>query len=150
MSSFMDALDNYTANPARLGENEHSEYDWSNDFQDKICQFHFQLVRTKSDQQLDVLAGVLRGLLRKLRKEMPTGAIGSGCVNEFLCVLYCMLAQTRDIIDGKGECQLSYMMLLVWYEFFPKLALYALETFVHSPIDYQTKVIDSNFHPYGF
>ena len=149
MTSFMDALDKYTTNTSQLGENGHCEYKWSDDFKHKICQFHFQLVRTKSDHQLAELANVLRGLLRTLLKEKPTGPIDSGCVNEHLCVLYCMLAQTRDIVDGKGECQLSYMMLLVWYEFFPILALYALESFVHSPIDNQTKVVDSGFHPYG-
>jgi len=158
MTSFFDALDNYTANTSKLGssnlgENGHNEYDWSDNwsehFEDKIVQFHFQLVRTKSSHQLSELADVLRGLLRTLLKEKPTGPIGSGQVNQYLTVLYCMLAQTRDIVDGKGEYQLSYMMLLVWYEFFPTLALYALETFVHSPMDNQTKVIDIDFHPYG-
>ena len=146
MTSFMDALDNHTATSNKLGENGHTEYDWSHNFQERICQFHFQLVRTN---QMTVLSNILRGLLRTLFDNKPKGPIGSGCVNEFLCVLYCMLAQTRDIIDGKGEYELSYMMLLVWYEFFPTLALYALESFVHSPIDIQTKVVAVDFHPYG-
>ena len=146
MTSFMDALDNYTAHGVQSGENGHDEYAWSNDFQEKICQFHFQLVRT---DRLDALADVLRGLLRTLRKEKPTGPIGCGRVNEYLTVLYCMLAQTRDIVEGKGECQLSYMMLLVWYEFFPEMALFALETFVHSPMNKQTMEVEYDFHPYG-
>ena len=79
MTSFMDALDNYTAHGVQSGENGHDEYAWSNDFQEKICQFHFQLVRT---DRLDALADVLRGLLRTLRKEKPTGPIGCGRVNE--------------------------------------------------------------------
>ena len=154
MTEFFDAIDNYTAitsqlGSSQLGENGHTEYKWSEHFEEKIVQFHFQLVRTKSSHQLSVLADVLRGLLRTLLNEKPSGPIDSGQVNQYLTVLYCMLAQTRDVVDGKGEYQLSYMMLLVWYEFFPVLALYALETFVHSPMDNQTKVVDSDFHPYG-
>lgn len=145
MTSFMDAIDNYTSN---LGENGHCEYGWTNtntnNFQEKICQFQFQLVRTTSSQQLSVLADVLRGLLRTIRD-----ATAISILTEYLSVLYCLLAQTRDIIDGKGECQLTYMMLLVWYEFYPELALYALETLVLSPMNTQTLVIDSDFHPYG-
>ena len=64
MTSFMDAIDNYTSN---LGENGHCEYGWTNNLQEKICQFQFQLVRTTSSQQLSVLADVLRGLLRTIR-----------------------------------------------------------------------------------
>ena len=178
MTSFMDAIDNYTSN---LGENGHCEYGWTNNLQEKICQFQFQLVRTTSSQQLSVLADVLRGLLRTIRDSSAnvckntgvntssdsamsasasatsstsasasaTSSATSNILTEYLSVLYCLLAQTRDIIDGKGECQLTYMMLLVWYEFYPELALNALESLVHSPMDSETKVVDVDFHPYG-
>ena len=51
---------------------------------------------------------------------------------------YKIIGHNRDIIDGKGEYELSYMLIEVWYNFFPALATYALSKFV-------------NFegHPYG-
>jgi hypothetical protein len=41
-----------------------------------------------------------------------------------------MIGHTRDIINGKGEYLLSYMMICTWYEYFPYLAKFALETLV--------------------
>jgi hypothetical protein len=51
-----------------------------------------------------------------------------------------MIGQTRDVIDGKGEYTLSYMMIYVWYFFSPELACFALLSFIQN---------DSNEHPYG-
>lgn len=155
MSAITHALDSYTETPLCLGENNHSAYSWSNDIQEKIVQFHFQLVRT-TDHQLDVLAQVLRDLLRSLRQHRVQNFNrlydNPYCLTktvELLNILYCILGQTRDIVDGKGEYTLSYMMLLVWYEFFPELALFALETFVLGEMDPETKVCTADFHPYG-
>jgi Mg-chelatase subunit ChlD len=50
-----------------------------------------------------------------------------------LSILYRMIGHTRDIIDGKGEYTLSYMMLFTWYNFYPKLVEFALTCFVVLP-----------------
>jgi len=47
-----------------------------------------------------------------------------------LSFLYKLIAYTRDIYDGKGERDLTYLMLTVWYKHFPKLAIYAFEQMV--------------------
>jgi hypothetical protein len=52
-----------------------------------------------------------------------------------------MIGQTRDIIDGKGEYKLTYMMIFAWYQFYPELAVFALRCLV--------KHGDTNEHPYG-
>jgi Mg-chelatase subunit ChlD len=56
-----------------------------------------------------------------------------------------MIGYTRDIIDGKGEYTLSYMMIYVWYDFFPGLACFALKCF------FELSDVNSsdNNHPYG-
>ena len=41
-----------------------------------------------------------------------------------------MIGQTRDIIDGKGEYALTYMMIHTWHSFFPELAFYAIKCLV--------------------
>jgi hypothetical protein len=42
--------------------------------------------------------------------------------------LFVGLAYVRDIAGGRGERMLTYMMLDVWYQFFPVLAVYVLES----------------------
>jgi hypothetical protein len=56
------------------------------------------------------------------------------------------LAQTRDIVDGKGECALSYMMICVWWQHYPELAYFAIRQFVIGD-----RICDSDHkaHPYG-
>ena len=39
-----------------------------------------------------------------------------------LVTLLKILVQTRDIVDGKGEYDLAYMQILVWYNYYPTLA----------------------------
>ncbi len=39
-----------------------------------------------------------------------------------LKILYKLIAQTRDIINGKGELDLTWMQLSVWYKYYPELA----------------------------
>ena len=48
----------------------------------------------------------------------------------YLCCLYKMIGQTRDIYAGKGEKDLSYMMISVWFNYHPSLAMYAFRCFV--------------------
>jgi hypothetical protein len=52
-----------------------------------------------------------------------------------------MIGHTRDIIDGKGEYNLTYMMIYVWYDFFPELAKFAIKCLVD--------LGDRNIHQYG-
>ena len=44
-----------------------------------------------------------------------------------LCTLYKLIAYTRDIYDGKGERDLTYMMITVWYNLFPQFARFMFE-----------------------
>lgn len=151
MSALITALDKQSN--VQTGENGHSEIGWSkstdNDsIREKITQFYFQLVRSKEkfDIRNDKIATVLDELLTS------TKVVYSSDTNEELSAdyqfkkdmvltLYKILAQTRDIISGKGEYQLAYTQLIVWWKHYPALAKYALHMFVNSA--------DSNDHPYG-
>jgi hypothetical protein len=59
----------------------------------------------------------------------------------YLVNLYKIIGQTRDIIDGKGECLLTYMMIHTWYEYYPELSFHALKCLVNNG--------DEGGHPYG-
>lgn len=139
MAALVNALDNYT--PMRFGENGHAEYGWSNSIQEKILQFSFQVTRTKEDG-VNRLAQTLSDILRQLNHQVKNGSLPEKEVAKgYLSILYRMIGHTRDIIDGKGEYTLSYMMVHTWYEFFPRLALFALRCFVD--------LGDRTIHQYG-
>jgi len=139
MAALINALDNYT--PTQFGENGHAEYGWSNSIQEKILQFSFQVTRT--DQAgVNRLSNVLNDLLINLKHKLESGTLPEKEIAKgHLSILYRMIGHTRDIVDGKGEYTLSYMMVHTWYKFFPQLAQFALRCFVHHK--------ESSVHQYG-
>jgi Mg-chelatase subunit ChlD len=139
MAALVGALDNLT--PTQIGENCHLEYGWSNKIQEKILQFSFQLTRT-DDLAIKRLQTILNVLLDSLTHTISTGSLPEKEVaTGYLSILYRMIGQTRDIIDGKGEYMLTYMMIFAWYQFYPELAIFALQCLV--------KHGDTNDRPYG-
>jgi hypothetical protein len=139
MAALVNALDNYT--PTQHGENGHVEYGWSNSIQEIILQFSFQATRTKDDG-INKLAATLSNILTQLKHKVNYGTLPEKQVSKgYLSVLYRMIGHTRDIVDGKGEYTLAYMMIYIWHKFFPKLALFALKCFVD--------LDDKTVHQYG-
>jgi Mg-chelatase subunit ChlD len=139
MAALINALDNYT--PQQIGENGHAEYGWSNSIREKILQFSFQVTRT-NDAGILRLQTVLRDLLVNLKHTLEKGSLPEREVAKgYLSVLYRMIGQTRDIVDGKGEYTLTYMMIYTWYSFFPVLATFALRCLVD--------LGDKKVHQYG-
>ena len=137
MAALINALDNYT--PKQIGENGHVEYGWSNDIREKILQYSFQLVRTSSNSNLK---SVLKDMLTILKcQSTSVSIVEKELARGYLSMLYRMIGHTRDIIDGKGEYNLTYMMIYVWHDFFPELAKFALKCLVD--------LGDRNIHQYG-
>jgi hypothetical protein len=128
MAALVQTLDNYT--PSQYGENGHVEYGWSNNMQEQILQFSFQITRTNEDS-IDKLSQVLSNLLLEIQNVLHTGSLPVKEVAKgYLSLLYRMIGYTRDIIDGKGEYTLAYMMIYTWHHYFPELAKFALKCFV--------------------
>lgn len=128
----------------QIGEKGHFEYGWSNDIQERICQFNYQLTRihlndkefdndvTSQPSQLNTLSRVLKELLSTLTMKMQTtnDTKERDHTMNYLAILYQMIGYTRDIYSGKGERLLSYMMIYVWNRYFPSLAEFALKCFL--------------------
>ena len=57
---------------------------------------------------------------------------------QYLVLIYKMIGHTRDCFYGKGEHELSYMMLTVLYKYYPVLAIFALHNFVQ-PLIYNNE-----------
>jgi hypothetical protein len=142
MAALIGALDSYTS--TQIGENGHTEYTWSNSIKERILQLSFQLTRTKD---ISVLSKQIDSLLIELQARKQSSNLDNKEYNEeyneYMTILYKMIGHTRDIIDGKGEYSLSYMLLHSWAENVSvELAQFALKQFV---------ILDDDkkLHPYG-
>ena len=122
MTSFVSAMDNFT--PKQIGQNCNVEYSWSHDTKELFTQFYFQLVRTKNNKDL----------VRNLHTLISSFSArdSSGKIKHFkeLSLLFALIGHTRDIVEGKGEYDLAFMQILVWYAYFPRLAMKAIDSFV--------------------
>ena len=136
MAALIGALDNYTSK--QIGENGHLENAWSTDARERILQLSFQFTRTKDYASL---AWPTAKLINELQTEYKNGAILKEVYVEYMVLLYKMIGQTRDIIDGKGEYSLSYMLLNTWASVNLDLAKFALKQFVMND--------NPEIHPYG-
>ena len=125
----------------QIGEKGHVEYGWSHTIQEQIVQFNFQITRT-NNAGVKRLHAILVDLLTSLKYSLTTGTIPEKQVAKGqLSMLYRMIGHTRDIIDGKGEYTLTYMMIYTWHQFYPELSLFALRCLVD--------IGGKHVHPYG-
>jgi hypothetical protein len=132
------------ANPNQLGEKGHLEHSWekSTNIHELLLQLNFQLVREEDENKVLFLENIQRKILDELMTKLEQGSIGFLEYEELITINYKLVAYTRDIISGKGEYTLSYMLINVWYEFFPELAKFMLRSFLLHPND-------NNTHPFG-
>lgn len=129
--ALVDALDQHTQHPKQLGENGTVEYGWSENIREEIVQFYFQLVRTKDTRTLEKkLDSILITLKKQYQSNKLNNTNQANEAKECLSLMYKILSNTRDIVEGKGEYNLTYMQIYVWYERFPELALYAIDKLV--------------------
>ena len=139
MSSLIQALDS-----TQIGENGHYEYTWTAQnnsntlIEEKLVQIHFQLTRNSEDKHA-TLSIHLYQLLNQLKECFDSK---SQIINykKYITTFYKMIGYTRDIVHGKGEYELSYLMTRYFYVFFPELAMKLITSFVET---------GKRDHPYG-
>jgi len=105
----------------QYGENSHIEYKkvGVENLQERILQFQFQLVRTTDASKLQTVALETREILSYI---MPVIRSSSHSISEeerssyinMGVIMFKLLAHTRDIVSGKGEYMIFYVMLLEW------------------------------------
>ncbi len=132
MAALIKTLDSMT--PKQVGENGLVENAWSNDLQERILQFSFQLVRTKNENKMHNITNVFRSILSDIYNNDTED-------EKYLRIIYKMIANTRDIIDGKGEYHLTYGLIMIFYEYQQELALYMIDRLVLPG--------ENGEHPYG-
>lgn len=129
MASIITGLDTHT--PLRTGENNHTERSYSNELNEQVVQFFFQLVRCEDHTKLQ---SIHKNILLTIKGDLETH-------HDILITMYKLIGQTRDIISGKGEQKLAFMQIMGFYDTgFEKLAINAITHFVHRANDE---------HPFG-
>ena len=123
----------------QYGENNHIEYkavDLSNanananasvvipisTLQEKIMQFHFQLVRTSDANTIqciakdtrDILSAFMSGISKNSENNNNLASDEYKTYMDMGITMFKILAHTRDIVSGKGEYMLFYVMLIEW------------------------------------
>ena len=103
-SKLVHALDQYSNR--NLGENNCGQHDWSKESKEVLVQIYFQLVLSKQNNKA---IEMYKDLLYKCFENYEEN-------KDIIQYCYKLIAQTRDIIDGKGLYNLSYEMLGIWVE----------------------------------
>ncbi len=109
-----------------VGEKCHIQLNWSEKIDELIVQFYFQLIRSDNHDDLIKQFDNIMSLLKNNYDEKK------------ILTLLKLTANCRDIF-GKGERDLSYMLLFNWWLYNPKFAYFLFENFIYN----------SSMHPYG-
>lgn len=159
MAALMNSLDK------QLGTNGHVEYSWTSasakiaainiietkltDLKENIVQLSFQLVRGADLQLLSTkFKDILQILNCNIKRDETATEEAEALSNEakeYLTIVCKLIAQTRDIIDGKGEYTLSYMLVYELYQVFPEMAEQILSRFFQLTLNEKVESV----HPYG-
>ena len=146
---------NSTSLGYQYGENNHIEYKSVDislvTLQEKITQFSFQLVRTSSETGFSTVAKETKDILSIIMNGIKTFDKGSDTYNKCIdmgIIMFKLLAQTRDIICGKGEYALFYVMLLEWAKIDFGFFEYVIETLVYD-VEGEGGDKNSRQHPLG-
>lgn len=122
MTSVTNGLDGIIS--VKHGINGHMELSWSTNMKEKILQLTFQLLRSDVNE-LAVLEKKLDEILCELKSSMHEND-----TKNYLIILFKYIGYTRDIVNGKGECKLTYVMIYTWSKYYPELAISAIKCLV--------------------
>ena len=135
MSQFTNAMDTYTSenSSTQLGTNNHSEYKWSGNTTEQIVQLFYQINRC-NDTSAKALSEKFYTIASDMRND-----------EYFTDILARLIMYTRDIIDGKGERQISFDFVYEFARIHPEKAKQIIEYFVRA----NPNNSNEKQHPYG-
>lgn len=92
-------------------------------YREKIVYFYYNLTRTKD---LTTLASQFDDFVQVLKKDVSTNKT----YEQYAFIIYQLTLQTRDQYNGKGEHDVSYLLIDVLFKHLPNLAIACLYQFV--------------------
>jgi hypothetical protein len=117
-----------------------------NEIQKDIVFFYFCCTRKYNHTDLFLLSLQLNNILTKIKTRLCEcdDTLEIEHYISYFILLYKLIVYTRDITEGKGERDLTYMMMDIWYDHFPVLSKHILEII---PEKYGSwKVITEYYH----
>ena len=93
--------------------------------QEELVFFFFHNYRETSKETDAILIQRLGDVLSRIKYDLPTQHRSTS-----LGLFYRLIGYVRSIVSGKGDHHFAYLMLFVWYKYYPTLAVYALHRFV--------------------
>jgi len=119
-------------------------------YKNSILEIYFTMNRNDDWKEYIPYMKFYSSVLFSLKKDIST-AVSAESLNEhiqYLILLFKLIGYTRDIYHGKGEQDLTYLMIFVFYQYFPIPALYLLNLL---PQLFEADIDSSNICslPYG-
>lgn len=123
----------FTSNIDLSFQDDNIEY-----FKNKIIDLYYATIRTNVNHELNKTANKYGELLCSLKS-----------YKNLLQILYKLIAQTRDICYGKGERDITYIMIYQWWKYYPQLGLSALYAMMFYETGCDTNVIFKTYIDLG-
>ena len=120
-------FDNVSTFPDNLLSDDERLHDY---FKERIQYFFFNFTRKSTQYSNQILHSQFKDTLSILKKNIISKNYPTD-LTYYLELFYCMIAQTRDIVYGKGERELSYMLIYTFYDFYPSLTFYLIQRLVY-------------------
>ena len=121
------------------------------DYKAALLELYFNLERKKDwceyVPSMQKYSSVLHSLKTDIQKASSTDSLQKPI--EYMILLYKLVAYTRDSYYGKGEQDLTYMMIYIWYQYFPLPALNLLNLLPKFLESDAAAVEDGQRLPYG-
>ena len=105
-----------------------TEFETQNFLNEEIVSIYFLLHRNHNFEHIRTVYNKTIEVLAFLKKHKKNNSY-----TKHIDLLYRMIPQTRDIIYGKGEHDMAYLLILAFYTYEPSLSIFALHRLV-SPI----------------
>ena len=106
----------------------HTRTRYTQYLRDELVFFYFCLTRNQDGHRMEALYQRLHGVLSLFQYLQNQGK--DSLYQEIFVQFYKMIGHTRDYFLGKGEHQMSYFLLWVWYDHYPHLVEDAIHHFV--------------------
>ena len=100
--------------------------DHHNYFQETIVSIYFQLQRTHEFTKIQKLYKQVVDVLKLLICKQNDKSFF-----RYVNLLYRMIGQTRNVVHGKGEHSMTYLLILAFYSYNPTYSLFALHRLVY-------------------
>jgi hypothetical protein len=101
-------------------------------YKDKVVDIYYRFIRPKGEHDILQFSETYEELLASLTDSLTKN---TDCVVHYkliLKMLYKLIAQTRDVCYGKGERDITYMMIYTWWKYYPDMGLFALYSMMFS------------------